>query len=92
MTAGQEVQMNMEHGLSRSGSIVDDHPVALAVEAFVGGNLLRYQEQVSDKLLVSFGHTVYIGDVFFRYDKRVNGRLRVYVFKGGRQVVFIHDR
>ena len=91
MTAGQEVQVDMEHGLPRACSVVDDHPVALGVEAFVRGDLLRYQEQVPDELLVSFGHTVDISDVFFRYDKRVNGRLRVYVFKGGRQIVFIHD-
>jgi len=91
MTAGQEVQVNMEHGLSRTGAVVDDHPIPLCVEALVRGDLLRYQEQVSDKLLVSFGHTVDIGDVFFRHDKRVNGRLRVYVFKGGRQIVFVHD-
>ncbi len=83
--------MNMKHRLARSASVVNDHPIPLRVQAFVGGDLFRGQEQVSDKIFVGFGHAVNIGDVFFRDNERVDGRLGIYVFEGGNRIVLVHD-
>lgn len=87
----KEVKVNMKHGLSRSCAIINDHPVARCVETFVPGDFFRDQEEVSDKVLVGFGHAVNVVNVLSGYDERVDGRLRIHIFKGGREIVFVHD-
>ncbi len=83
--------MNVEHRLARAGTVVDDHPVSFRVQASILGDLLRRQEQMADKPPVFFGHAVNFRNMAFRNNEEMNGGLRVYVFKGDHEVVFIND-
>lgn len=86
---GQDVEVNMEYGLAGPCAIIDDHPVSLRVQALVVSNFLCGQEKVPNKIFIGFGHAMNLGNMFLRNNEEMDGRLRVHIFKGGYEMVFI---
>ncbi len=84
--------MNMEHGLTRAGAIIDNQTVSFCVQPLVFSDLFCRPEEMSHESLVGFGHAVYFGEVFFRDDEKMHGRLGIDVLEGRDQVVFENDR
>lgn len=81
----------MENRLTGVFAVVDHHPVSLGIKASVGSKFLRDQEEVSDNVLVCFGHAVDVGNMSFGYDKGVDRRLRIDVLEGDYFCVFMDD-
>ena len=59
------MEVYVEHSLASPGAIIDDQAVALRVEAFFIGYLLRRKEQMAHKHSVGLGHAVDLGNVPF---------------------------
>lgn len=91
MTARQDMEMDVEHGLAGAGAVIDDHPVSLRVQTFIFGDLFCRKEEMSDKLFIGLGHAVNFRYMFFGNNERVYGRLRIHIFKGGHKIIFVDD-
>ena len=83
--------MNVENGLTCSDAIIDDQAVALRIEAFFIGDLLRSKEQLAYEHPVSLGHAMDFRNVPLRDHQRVHGRLRVDVLERDDRFVLEHN-
>lgn len=61
--AGKDMEVNMEHGLARAGTIIDDHAVALFIQSFFICDFFCGEEEVANKFPVCLGHAVDLSDV-----------------------------
>src|SRR3990172_715956 len=91
MTAREEVEVKVEHGLAGAAAVIDDHPVAFGIEPFFRGYFFRGQEKMPDEVFIGFGHAVDIGDVLPGDHEGVDGRLGTDVLEGGNKRVLIND-
>ena len=91
MTAREEVEGKVEHGLAGAAAVIDDHPVAFGIEPFFRGYFFRGQEKMPDEVFIGFGHAVDIGDVLPGDHEGVDGRLGTDVLEGGNKRVLIND-
>ena len=82
--------MNAPHRLVRVSIVVEDRAVA-ARQPFLGGDLLRYQEQVPDQGLVLLGQGVEVGDGLAGHDQDMRRSLGVDVAQGHAEVVLVED-
>ena len=89
--SGKDVKMNMEYGLAGAGAVIDNHAVALRVQALLISNLFCSQEEMPHNFLVRFRHALDPGNMVFGNDKKMNRCLRIHVFEGDRDVVFEDD-
>ena len=81
----------MEHRLAGPPSVIDDHTVAVRIEAFFFRDFSCSKEKMSDQLSIGLGHAVNIGDMFFGDNKRVYRCLGVYVFESSNRIILVHD-
>ena len=81
----------MEYGLACPRAVIDDHAVALCIQAFFIGDLLCRKEEVTDEFAVRFGHAVDFRDMPLGNDERMHGSLGIDVLKGDDRVVFEYN-
>ena len=86
----QDVEVNVEYGLAGPCAIIDDHPVSLRVQTLIVSDFLCGQEKVPNKIFIGCGHAMNLGNMFLWNNEEMDGRLRVHIFKGGHEMVFIH--
>ena len=91
MATGQEVKVDVEHGLAGPRPVVDYHAVAFRVKALVFRYFSRGEKKVPDELSVILRHAVDVGNMFFGDDQGVDGSLRVHVLESGHEAVLVHD-
>ena len=90
-TAGQKMEMNVEDGLSRVKTVIDDHAVSALIKPLLGSNGFGYIEQMSDELPVGNGNGMNIYDMFFRDDQGMHRCLGIDVLKGNGIIVFVDN-
>jgi len=88
---GQDMEVYMKHGLASPGAIIDDQAIALRIEAFFIGDLLRSKEQLANEHPVSLSHAVNLGNVPLGDNQRVHGRLRVDVLECDDRFILKHN-
>lgn len=87
----QNVNVQMENGLARPQSIIDDHPVTLRVYLTLTSQLGGNHKKVShERAIFSLGFFER-GQMLARNNQKMNRRLGVYVFKSQYGVVFEND-
>ena len=79
----------MPDALTSSGACIDNRSIASGDDAELIGESRRDQCQVAQQRLIFGRRLVERGDVFFRNDQNVRGRLRIDIVEGEREVVFI---
>ena len=89
--AGEQMKMNMEHGLSDAFAVINNHPVSVPVETVLSGDSSGDMEQVADKFPIRSSDTMNVGDMFFGNNEEMKWRLGVEVFKCDRPVVLVND-
>src|SRR5919199_4273855 len=85
-----EMQVDVLHRLLRIRTIVENRAVTVC-QPLVGGNFLRYQEQVSDERFVFLGQVVERGDGLAGHNQDVRRRLGIDVAQGHAPVILIKD-
>lgn len=91
MTARQDVEVNVEDGLPCPCAVVDYQAVALCVEAFLIGYLLRRKKKMADEFTVGFFHAVDLGNMPLGDHERMHGRLRIGVLESDHRVVLEYN-
>src|SRR5574341_611917 len=66
MTAREEVEVKMEHGLAGAAAVIDDHPVAFGVEAFFLGDFFAARKRcpmrsLSDSIMLWISGMCFLG-------------------------------
>ena len=57
------MKVDMEDGLSRAGTVIDDQAVSFCIQSFVICDFFCSEEQVADKFPVCLGHAMDLGNV-----------------------------
>ena len=65
-SSGKKVKMKVKDGLSRTATIIDDHPITVPVKSLLGSDGFSYKEQMSDQFPVSDGNRMDVSDMLFR--------------------------
>ena len=91
MSSRKDMKVKMEHGLSCTGTVIDDHAIPAGIQSFCQCDGLRDEKKVADEVLVRLSHAVNIGNMSFRNDQGVDRRLRIHIFERQGELIFIHD-
>ena len=88
--SGQQMYMQMPHGLAAFLAVIDDQAEIIRGAQIVGYAFSR-QQQMAEQFPVLVGRIGQPPDIFFRDDQYVMGGLRRDVFERQAQFVFIND-
>lgn len=92
-SSGEEMHVEVRDRLAAIGAVVDDEAEAFGggVDAELGGDGTCGEEEVAEEFLVFGGGFADAGDGLFGNDEDVSGGLRIDVFKGEAELVFVDD-
>jgi hypothetical protein len=91
VTATQDVQMEMEHGLPRISAGVRDDSVAGLRQSLLLRNIRTGHEEPSQEVAVLITAILHCCHMRFGDDERMDRRLRVNIVEGQRVLVLVHD-
>jgi len=89
--AAEEVQVQVEDGLAAVAALVEDEPIPIFGQAFVGGNLLGGGKEGGQSGRVLGSEVGHAAQMLVGNDEDVGGGLRVDVAKGGDQVILVDN-
>jgi len=91
-SAGQQMEVNMENGLTCVMAIIDDHTITVFIKPLLGSNGPGNEEQVPDDFTVRNANAMNICDMFFGHDERMDRRLGIEILKSDRVFIFVNNR
>lgn len=90
MPLGEQMDMEMRHGLARIRTVVDDETKSIRQAEFFR-DLSGYEEQVPQHAFVGWAAFGDAGNDLLRHDEQMNRRLRLNIVKHDALIVFMFD-
>jgi hypothetical protein len=81
----------MKNRLPGISPVVDDQAISSLVKSPLLGKVSGDEEQVPDKLAISFVHTLYVPDMFIGHNQDVRRRLRIDVFECDGHIIAVYE-
>jgi hypothetical protein len=90
-TPGQQVEMNMENGLTGVSPIIDHHTISTLLKTLLHGNRFCNKEEVADDLAVSDHYAMNVSDMLLRNNEHMDRCLGIQILEGDRIFVLMQN-